>query len=706
MPLIRINRVKKRDGRVVPFETQKIVNAIYKALKSAYQGSRDDAERLASKVISSLEDESEKNIPSVEYIQDKVETVLMEEGFDKAAKAYILYRRNRNEIREAKRFLGVSDDLKLTVNAVSILERRYLLKNESGKVIESPKQLFRRVAKAVAVADSKYHSEGILKSEEAFYSIMSQFEFLPNSPTIMNAGTRVGQLSACFVLPVDDSIKQIFKTVQHMAIIHQSGGGTGFSFSRIRPRGDVVKSTQGIASGPVSFMRVFDTAADVIKQGGRRRSANMGILNVDHPDILEFIRSKSIEGALSNFNISVAVSDDFMRRATNGEPYDLINPRTGKNVRDLSANDVLNLMITMAWSTGDPGVVFIDEINRLNPTPKSGRIESTNPCGEQPLLPYESCNLGSINLSRFISKNDVDWDRLNEVIDISVHFLDNVIDVNNYPLSQIAEVTKSNRKIGLGVMGFAEMLIQLGVSYDSNDALEIAEKVMGFISDKARKKSIELGEKRGSFPNFEESIWRKKGFKHMRNATTTTVAPTGTISIIAGCSSGIEPLFAVSYIRNVLEGTKLLEVNPLFQKLAKDAGFYSMDLMMEVAKAGSIQKINGVPSELKKHFVTALDIEPEWHVKMQSAFQKFVDNAVSKTVNLPHDASFEDVDDVYYLAHKLRCKGITVYRYNSKPEQVLSIGGISVNHSGDRQGYFSAHPEYAGGCPNPLCDNY
>ncbi len=702
----KIQKVRKRDGRIVPFEPQKIANAIYKALVSVDQGSREDAERLAAKVVSKTETEFKRTIPSVEDIQDEVETVLIEEEFNKAAKAYILYRKNRSEIREAKRFLGVADDLKLTVNAVSVLEKRYLLKDEYGSVIESSKQMFRRVAKAVAVGDSKYNPETVLKSEEAFYNVMSRLEFIPNSPAIMNAGTRVGQLSACFVLPVGDSIKKIFDTVKHMAVIHQSGGGTGFSFSHLRPRGDVVKSTHGIASGPVSFMRVFDTAADVIKQGGRRRGANMGILNADHPDILEFIRSKSKEGTLSNFNISVAVTDDFMRRADSQEPYDLVNPRTGEVVRSLRANDVLHLLVTMAWSTGDPGVVFIDEINRANPTPKVGIIESTNPCGEQPLLPYESCVLGSINLSRFVSNSDVDWGRLGEVVDTSMHFLDNVIDVNRYPLRQIARVTYANRKVGLGVMGFAEMLIQLGIQYDSNDALKMGEKVMSFISDKAHKKSIEMGETRGSFPNFEDSIWRKKGFKHMRNATTTTVAPTGTISIIAGCSSGIEPLFAVSFIRNVLEGTKLLEVNPLFEKRAKENGLYSQDLMMDIAKKGSIQEIEGVPSDLKKMFITALDIAPEWHVKMQAAFQKYVDNAVSKTVNLPHDASIEDVSDIYHLAHKLKCKGITVYRYGSKSEQVLVIGGLTSRHIGEMRQYVGVEAEYAGGCPDPLCDSY
>jgi len=554
----------------------------------------------------------------------------------------------------------------------------------------------------------------VLKTEEEFYDAMASLEFLPNSPTLMNAGTRMGQLSACFVLPVQDSIKGIFDAVKYMAMIHQSGGGTGFSFSRLRPKGDVVRSTHGIASGPVSFMRVFDAAADVIKQGGRRRGANMGILRVDHPDILEFIQSKSKEGHLTNFNISVAVTDEFMKKVERGEDYDLINPRTGKAVRRLKASDVFNLMVTSAWATGDPGLVFIDEINRNNPIPHLGMIESTNPCGEQPLLPYESCNLGSINLSKMVRDGAIDWERLKKTVRMAVHFLDNVIDVNKYPLRQIEKITKMNRKIGVGVMGFAEMLIKLGVKYDSQEALQKASEVMKFISEEAVKSSVKIGEKRGSFPSFEGSLWEKKGFKHMRNATLTTIAPTGTISIIAGCSSGIEPIFAVSFIRNVLEGTRLLEVNPIFEEVAKRRGFYSDDLMMEIAKKGSLQDVPGVPEDVRQLFVTAFDIAPEWHVRMQAAFQEYTDNAVSKTVNLVHDATIEDVRETYLLAYRLKCKGITVYRYGSKAEQVLYVGGVVgkergelLNYVGDVAGkdrgelleYVGALPEYSGGCP-------
>ncbi|MEM2955617.1 MAG: vitamin B12-dependent ribonucleotide reductase, partial [Nitrososphaerales archaeon] len=624
-------------------------------------------------------------------------------GYADVAKAYILYRRKRTEIREAKKFFGVADELKLSVNAVSVLERRYLQKNEEGKVIETPRQMFERVAKTIAAADLLYNKATDVESvEEEFLRLMTSLEFIPNSPTLMNAGTRIGQLSACFVLPVGDSMQSIFDTLKYAALIHQTGGGTGFSFSRLRPKGDVVGSTKGIASGPVSFMRIYDTATDVIKQGGRRRGANMGILRVDHPDIIEFITAKSKEGFLTNFNISVALTDSFMKALEKDDEYELINPRTKMPVNKLKASNVFNLMATMAWATGDPGAIFIDRINEFNPTPQIGEIESTNPCGEQPLLPYESCNLGSINLSNMV-KDDILWDKLRYTIRASVHFLDNVIDVNKFPLPQTESITKANRKIGLGVMGFADMLIQLGIPYDSKEALTMAEKLMSFISKEAIQKSVELADERGSFPNFDGSLWQKRGYKAIRNSTVTTIAPTGTISIIAGCSSGIEPIFAVSFVRNVLEGTKLLEVNPIFEEIAKKRGFYSADLMMEIAKKGSVQEIDGVPEDVKRLFVTALDIEPEWHVRMQASFQKYTDNAVSKTINLPHDASVEDVRDAYLLAYKLGCKGITVYRYGSKREQVLYLGSVLGVEKGETLEYVSADPEYSGGCPTPYC---
>ena len=562
--------------------------------------------------------------------------------------------------------------VKLTKNAMKVLEKRYLRKDEKGKVIETPDEMFKRVAHNIALADENYGGD-VNKTEKEFYEIMSNLYFLPNSPTLMNAGTSIQQLSACFVLPVEDSMDKIFETLKHTALIHQSGGGTGFSFSKIRPKGDIVKSTGGIASGPVSFMKVFNSATDVIKQGGRRRGANMGILRVDHPDIMEFITCKEDPKELTNFNISVAVTDEFMEKAMKGEEYDLINPRTKKPVKKLNAAEVFNKIVEEAWKSGEPGLVFIDEINRHNPTPHIGQIEATNPCGEQPLLPYESCNLGSINLARFVKNGEIDWKKLKDVTWKAVHFLDNVIDMNKYPIPQIKKMTLANRKIGLGVMGFADMLIQLNIPYDSNEALELGEKIMSFIQKEAKQASIELGKERGSFPNFKGSIYDGK-YEAMRNATVTTIAPTGSISIIAGCSSGIEPLFAISFVRNVLdEEDRLYEINPYFEKIAKEMGFFSQELMRKIAdNNGSVQGIEEVPEEVQRIFVTALDISPEWHVRMQAAFQKYVDNATSKTINLRQDATVEDVKKAYMLAYQLKCKGITVYRYGSRPEQVIS----------------------------------
>lgn len=673
--MARVSKVTKRDGRIVAFDENKIVNAISKALIALEKKNEELAKELTVEVIKLLNERFENQIPNVEDIQDLVEKVLIREGYAEVAKAYILYRQKRTEIREQKQLFGVVDDLKLGVNAIQVLKNRYLMKNEEGKVIETPRQMFWRVARAVAKPDRMYDKQANLKqTEEIFYKVMSEGLFLPNSPTLMNAGTRLGQLSACFVLPVEDSIEGIFATLKHMAIIHQSGGGTGFSFSKLRPAGDIVGSTKGIASGPVSFMTIYDAATNVIKQGGRRRGANMAILDVTHPDILKFIEAKSREDILTNFNISVAVTNEFMEAVKNDTDFDLINPRSGKTVTKLGARHVFDLIASNAWRTGDPGLVFIDEINRHNPTPHIGKIESTNPCGEQPLLPFESCNLGSINLAKMVIDKKVNWKKLKKIIRIAIHFLDNVIDINNYPVPEIGKITRDNRKIGLGIMGFADMLILLGIPYNSEEALALAKKLMKFINEEATKKSVEIGEKRGAFPNFKGSLWEKRGYKTIRNATVTTIAPTGTISIIAGCSGGIEPIFAVAFVRNVMNGSRLLEVQPTFEKIAKKRGFYSRKLMMDIAKTGSIQKMKEVPKELKKIVVTSLDINPEWHVRMQAAFQKYVDNAVSKTVNLPQDAIVEDVRRVFLMAHQLKCKGITVYRYGSKMEQVLNIG--------------------------------
>jgi len=699
----KISKIRKRDDRIVDFDHGKIATAISKAMVAVNYEDGKLAQKLSNEVVKLINKRFEGGIPSVENIQDIVEEVLIRDEYAEVAKAYILYRQRRTEIREFKKFFDVVDDLKLGVNAIKVLKTRYLLRDEEGNVTETPSQMFRRVAKAVAKADLLYDKEAdVKKTEEEFYQIIANREFLPNSPTMMNADTRLGQLSACFVLPVDDSIEGIFDAVTRMAMIHKSGGGTGFSFSRLRPKGDIVGSTKGIASGPVSFMRVFDVATDVIKQGGRRRGANMGILHVTHPDILEFIMAKSTEGMLMNFNISVAVTDEFMEAVEKNAEYNLVNPRTGRVEKNLRAKDVFDLIVMTAWKSGDPGLVFIDEINRRNPTPSLGVIESTNPCGEQPLLPYESCNLGSINLANMVKDGAVNWEKLRRVIITAVHFLDNVIDVNKYPMLEIEKMTRENRKIGLGIMGFADMLIQLGVPYDSEKALAIGERVMRVIDEEAKKVSMELGEKRGSFQNFKDSVWKKKGFKTLRNAAITTIAPTGSISIIGGCSSGIEPLFAVAFVRNVMSGTRLLEVQPLFERLLKERGLYSAELMLRIAKTGSIQGLKELPEDLRRTFVTALDITPEWHVKMQAAFQKHVDNAVSKTVNLSADATPEDVRKVFWLAYRLKCKGVTVYRYGCRRKQVLYVGPMLAKEMMG-EGHVSADSEYAGGCPVGTC---
>ncbi|MGB9856948.1 MAG: vitamin B12-dependent ribonucleotide reductase [Dictyoglomaceae bacterium] len=566
--------------------------------------------------------------------------------------------------------------LDLTPQALFILEKRYLKKNENKEVIETPEEMFHRVADTIARVDLIYNPKAnIEKTSEKFYNMMVSLEFLPNSPTLMNAGRPLGQLSACFVLPIEDSLVSIFDGLKYAALIHQSGGGTGFSFSRLRPKGDIVRTTGGIASGPISFMKVYDAATETIKQGGVRRGANMGILRVDHPDIIDFIKVKDKEGVLSNFNISVAITDRFMEAVLKDEEYELINPRNKEVVRKLRAREVFDLIVKQAWKNGEPGVIFIDEINRKNPTPEVGEIESTNPCGEQPLLPFESCNLGSINLNKMVKEKDgkyeIDWEKLEETVYNAVHFLDNVIDANYYPLKEIEEITKANRKIGLGVMGFHDLLIKLKIPYNSQKARDIAEEIMKFIQEKAREKSLQLAEERGVFPNWGKSIYKKENIK-LRNATLTTIAPTGSISIIANCSSGIEPIFALAYKRKVSLG-EWFEIHPLFEEYLRKEGLYSEGLIQKVIEKGSIQDIEEFSEEAKKIFVTALDISPEDHLLMQASFQKYVDNAVSKTVNLKNTATEDDVRKIYLLAYELKLKGVTVYRDKSRSRQVLKV---------------------------------
>ncbi len=591
----------------------------------------------------------------------------------------------RRRIRDAMVAAGIAGECNdrngtLTDNARVVLQRRYLSKDREGNVLEDPEGMFRRVARNLSQSETLYGATDAQRTavEERFYGVMRRLEFLPNSPTLMNAGRELQQLSACFVLPVEDSLDSIFTKVKETALIHKSGGGTGFAFSRLRPEGDVVGSTGGVASGPVSFINAFDAATDVVKQGGTRRGANMGILHVTHPDVLRFIKSKEDGTHLSNFNISVAVTEDFMVKAEKGEDYDLVNPRTGQVSGQLNAGEVFQQMTELAWRTGDPGIVFLDRINRDNPNPQLGDIESTNPCGEQPLLPYESCNLGSLNLARMVryTADDVavDWERMSEVITTAVHMLDCVIDMNDYPIQEIADMSRRTRRIGLGVMGWSDLLIQMGVRYDSVEALELAREVMKFIQEETYRASCELAESRGPFPEWENSAYNEgPASSPMRNSAPVTIAPTGTISIIAGASSGIEPLFALSYVRNVMDNTRLVEGNAFLEAVARHEGFYTPELMERLAGVGSLEDLD-VPEWVKNVFRVSHDIDPRWHVRMQAAFQEYTDNAVSKTINFSHEATVDDVAEAYRSAYTLGCKGITVYRDGSKAEQVLSTG--------------------------------
>ncbi|MCK5543772.1 MAG: vitamin B12-dependent ribonucleotide reductase [Desulfobulbaceae bacterium] len=575
----------------------------------------------------------------------------------------------------------------LSPNAQTVLERRYLKKDVKGRLKERADQMFRRVAKHIAKAESKFEDSSKVKEiEENFYKMMTEFKFLPNSPTLMNAGRRLGQLAACFVLPINDSLDEIFNSVKNAAIIHKSGGGTGFDFSKLRPKNSRVGTTGGVASGPISFMKIFNTATEQVKQGGTRRGANMAILRVDHPDIMEFIRCKTKNDELNNFNISVSVTDQFMKAVKNDTDYDLIDPRDNRKSGSLNARKVYEALVNRAWENGDPGIIFLDRINKDNPTPELGSLDSTNPCGEQPLLPMEACNLGSINLAKMVTKKsdkaEINYKSLKETIWGAVRFLDDTIDRSKYPLPAIDHMVKGNRKIGLGVMGFADMLYQLEIPYNSEKALNIAEKVMHFIQIESHDASTYLADSRGTFPNFDKSVFKDRDDCNYRNATTTTIAPTGTLSIIADCSSGIEPLFALSFVRRVMDNDELLEVNPHFEKVARERGFYSRKLMDTIARQGSIHSLPEVPEDVKKIFVTAHDVSPEWHIRMQAAFQKQTDNAVSKTVNLPKEASEEDVRSVYDLSYELKCKGVTIYRDGSKENQVLSFSEAEKKSKG------------------------
>jgi len=681
-----IKEIIKRDGRVVPFDVNKIAEAIFRAAQSVGGKDQNLSLSLAQVVLQKLELEKKdghlkQDLPTVEEVQDLVEKVLIDNGHAKTAKAYILYRHKRNEEREKRLLIlgedGSDDNLNFSNEALRILKRRYLMKDLNSNTIETPKQMLRRVAVSAAKADAGYGStsEEVKRTEDNFYQIMANLTFLPNSPTLMNAGKKIQQLSSCFVLPIEDKMETIFGTLRDAALIHQRGGGTGFSFSNLRPKGDVVKMHTGVASGPVAFMNVYDQALDIIKQGGVRPGANMAVLRVDHPDIIRFIESKRDKKSMKNFNISVAVTDNFLRAVEADREYYVTNPRTEKYCGKLRARDVFAVITQNAWKTGDPGLIFIDEINRKHPAKHLGEIETTNQCGEAPLLAREGCALGAINVAKFVNKSetDLEWDQLKEVIGHSVHFLDNVIDVNTYLHPQIAEQTKKTRKFGLGIMGFADMLLMLGIKYDSEEGLDFAEKFISFFKQSAQEKSSELAEKRGVCPAWEGSELQKNGIK-VRNMTMLALSPTGSRSILAGASAGCEPLFALSYQGTVLSSNQLIYVNKVFEDVAKKRGFYSPELIRKVAASGSIQHLKEIPKSVRDIFVTAQDISPEWHIKMQARLQKQVDNSISKTINFPRTAAIKDIEEAYLLAWKYKCKGITIYRDGSYEDQVINIG--------------------------------
>lgn len=667
--MTELKYIIKRDGTKVAFDESKIKRAIAAALLAveAELGERKieaEAQRLTKIVINILLKGINGELPTVEQVQDIVEQVMMAGGHYDAAKAYILYRETRKTVREARAVIGVKDDLGLSLNQLKVLENRYLRHDEHGKATETPRQLFDRVARFVAGNEAKTKRA---QWQKEFFEVMTKMEFMPAGCYLRSAGTNKPSLANCFVLPVEDDMAKIFDAVKWLALIQQRGGGTGFNFSKLRPKGDYVKKSGGFATGPVSFMKVFDAATGQVMQGGFRMGANMGILNVDHPDILEFITCKTDQGEITNFNISVGATDAFMDAVKNNRRFELKNPRTGEVVQSLPAQQLFGQIVGLAWRTGDPGMIFLDAINRQNPVLKTlGPLLATNPCGEQPLHPFDVCNLGSINLAKFVENKKIKWDRLEQVTKTAVRFLDNGVDVSGYPIPQVAKMAKSNRRIGLGVMGWADMLYQLGVAYNSDAGVRLAEKVMKAVNDAAVAESVSLAREKGIFPNWKGSAYEKKGIRR-RNLAVTTIAPTGTISMVAGCSSGIEPEFALSYTKNVVDENGLQYINPIFRQKVTDKS-----ILQEVAKSGSCQNIEQLHDSIKKVFVTAHDITPEWHVRMQAAWQKHTENAVSKTINFPQTATIEDVEKAYLLAWELGCKGITIYRSGSKDAQILS----------------------------------
>jgi ribonucleoside-diphosphate reductase alpha chain len=676
-----VTKIQKRDGRLMDFDASKITQAIVKAFNATEEigdesRQREEAKRLTPIAVDLFSRTVNGETPSVETMQDVVEQVLMAAGYYKTAKAYILYRAEHAGEREAKSEIGVEDDLGLSLNQLKVMESRYLRHDDEGTVAETPRQLFERVAKAIAANEEKDKK----KWQKLFLEMMTSFEFVPGGGYLRTAGLKKSMLANCFVLPVEDSMEGIFNSVKWMALIQQKGGGTGFNFSNLRPKGDYVVSSGGYSSGPISFMKVFDAATRQIMQGGFRRGANMGILNVDHPDIFDFITCKTEEQEVNNFNISVGINDEFMEAVEKDRDFKLLNPRTKEVVQTVPACNLFNQIVTLAWRTGDPGIIFLDAINRNNPVIDTlGPLQATNPCGEQPLHPFDVCNLGSLNLAKFVVPSNgkigqqVNWKRLEEVVRLAVRFLDNGVDVSLYPLPEVEKQARANRRIGLGIMGWADMLYQLETPYNSQIAVDLAQKVMRFIYSVSHNESEILAEEKGVFKNWKGSLYEKKGVKQ-RNLAITTIAPTGTISMVAECSSGIEPVFLLSYVKNVVSDEGLTYVNPYFEKALKEAVGNKeeyLEIIEKVTKNGSCQNIPELPEKIRKIFVTAHDITWEDHVLMQAAFQKYTDNAVSKTINFPHDATIEDIEKAYLLAWKLGCKGITIYRDGSKSVQIL-----------------------------------
>ncbi|WP_174548871.1 adenosylcobalamin-dependent ribonucleoside-diphosphate reductase [Actinomadura formosensis] len=688
--------IRKRDGTLVAFDPEQIRRAIDRAAAEA--GVRDPGVigKAARRVVDRVAARFDGRAPTVEQVQDAVEDTLMTAGLADVARAYLLYRSRRAELRDSKRMLGVRDELKLTLAATVVLRERYLRRDETGAVVESTGEMMDRVAGHVARAEEEFLPGASAHWAGEFGRAMRALEFLPNSPTLVNAGTELGLLSGCFVLPVEDSLDSIFTAVKDAVLIQQGGGGTGFAFSHLRPAGDPVRSTHGVASGPVPFMRVFDVATQVVRQGGRRRGANMAVLDCAHPDIRAFAAAKAHSEHFENFNLSVAAPDAFLHAVQDRASWPLVNPRTGETAGEVDAAELFDLIAAQAWRTGDPGLLFTDRINRANPVPSLGRIEAANPCGEVPLLPYESCNLGSLNLPRFVSGGTVDWPRLTGAVRLAVRFLDDVIEVNRFPFGELEEAARRTRKIGLGFMGLAELLAMLGVPYGSAEAVRLAGRIAHRIAAAAREASAELAAERGPFPCFGQSV--HAGGPPLRNAQLTAVAPTGTISLIAGTTSGIEPMFALAYVRNVL-GRHLIEVDPLFERTARDRGFWSEHLMADIAATGSLPDHPSVPADVRHAFVTAAQVPPEAHLAMQAAVQRHIDAGVSKTVNLPASATVDEVKRIYLEAWRAGVKGITVYRYGSKPGQVLTYLAEPP-----RQAPVQVDGAYAGGCAHHVCE--